>query len=429
MRKGVQIESTGEVELGRRLLWAEALRAGGMAVLWLSLGMLLTALYFVSRSRGSVMSGHLSLIAITLFAALHQAVCLWITRRRLSGLRAASRTVYNYINSFIEVSCVSIAMLILVGSIEPALAMLGVPLLGYFLLLITSSLKLDSPLCVFVGVVAATQYGLVAWLHWDEIVGYYGPGSPIPALGYPMRIGMSLVSGIAAGLVGWLLRRTVIDTVATATAHAEIVRLFGEHVSPGVVAELLARPNGDWSEVRPSAVLVADLRGFTRYAETRTPSECVGTLNALWSEMVRCVEARGGLINKFLGDGFLAVFGVPFPLEQPTAAAVVSARELLEIVAKLKRSSPRFADLDIGLAVHYGNVLSGLVGAANRREFTVIGDVVNLAFRMEEANKEIGSRLVVSAEAAQAARLRDSHPFSQLPVRGRSHPVQLCRLA
>ena len=130
----------------------------------------------------------------------------------------------------------------------------------------TSSLKLDSALCVFVGVVAAAQYGLVAWLYWDEIVGYYGTGSPIPALGYPMRFGMLLVSGIAAGLVAWLLRRTVIDTVATATAHAEIVRLFGEHVSPGVVAELLARPSGDWSEVRPSAVLVADgmLKRITR---------------------------------------------------------------------------------------------------------------------------------------------------------------------
>jgi adenylate cyclase len=244
-----------------------------------------------------------------------------------------------------------------------------------------------------------------------------------------MRFGMLLVSGIAAGLVAWLLRRTVIDTVATATAHAEIVRLFDEHVAPGVVAELLARPSGDWSEVRPSAVLVADLRGFTRYAATHNPSECVGTLNTLWSEMVRCVEAKGGIINKFLGDGFLAVFGVPSPLEEPAAAAVVSARELLEIVAKLKRSSSRFADLDIGLAVHYGNVLSGIVGAANRREFTVIGDVVNLAFRMEQANKEIGSRLVVSAEAAQAAGIRDSFPVSELPVRGRNHPVRLCRLA
>jgi adenylate cyclase len=155
----------------------------------------------------------------------------------------------------------------------------------------------------------------------------------------------------------------------------------------------------------------------------------VETLNALWSEMVCCVEARGGIINKFLGDGFLAVFGVPSPLEEPAAAAVVSARELLEIVAKLKRSSARFAELDIGLAVHYGNVLSGLVGAANRREFTVIGDVVNLAFRMEQANKEIGSRLVVSAEAAQAAGIRDSFPVAELPVRGRNHPVRLCRLA
>jgi uncharacterized membrane protein YvlD (DUF360 family) len=133
-----------------------------MAVLWLSLGMLLTALYLLGSSRGSVMPGHLSLIAITLVAALHQGVCLWIMRRGLDGIHV-SWTVYNYVNSFIEVSCVSVAMLILVGSIEPALAMLGVPLLGYFLMLITSSLKLDSALCVFVGVVAAAQYGLVAW--------------------------------------------------------------------------------------------------------------------------------------------------------------------------------------------------------------------------------------------------------------------------
>ena len=144
--------------------------------------------------------------------------------------------------------------------------------------------------------------------------------------------------GIAAGLVSWLLRRTVIDTVAKAAAHAQIVRLFGEHVSPGVVAELLAKPDGDWSEVRPSAVLVADLRGFTRYVETRAPSECVETLNALWAEMVTCVERRG-IINKFLGDGFLAVFGVPSRLEQPAAAAVASTHELLEIVAKPKGSS------------------------------------------------------------------------------------------
>jgi hypothetical protein len=237
-----------------------------MAVLWLSLAVLLAGLYFVSRSRGSVMPGHLSLIAVTLFAALHQGFCLWLTRHRLDRNRLLFRVLYNYVNSFIEVSCVSIAMLILLGAIEPALAMLGVPLLGYFLMLITSSLKLDSVLCVFVGVVAAAQYGLLAWLHWDEIVVYYPPDSPIPALGYPMRVGMLLVSGIAAGLVSWLLRRTVIDTVATATAHAQIVRLFGEHVSPGVVAELVARPDGG---LVGGAAIRRPGRGFARIHPVR----------------------------------------------------------------------------------------------------------------------------------------------------------------
>ena len=107
MRKGAEIETAGEIELGRRLLWSEALRAGGMAVLWLSLAVLLAALYLVSHSRGSMMPGHLSLIGITLFAARHQGVCRWITRCRLGSISPPFRALYNYLNSFIEVSCVS----------------------------------------------------------------------------------------------------------------------------------------------------------------------------------------------------------------------------------------------------------------------------------------------------------------------------------
>jgi adenylate cyclase len=295
MRDGAEIDTAGESELGRRLLWAEALRAGGMVVLWLSLGMLLAALYPVAHSRGAVMPGHLWLLAITLFAAPQQGVCLWITRRWLGSIHPPARTLYNYINSFIEVSCVSSAVLILLRSIEPALAMLGVPLLAYFLLLITSALKLDSALCVFVGVAAAMQYALLAWLHWDEIVSYYPADSSIPLLGYPTRIGMLLVSGIAAGLVSWLLRRTVVDTVATATEHAEIVRLFGEHVSPSVVAELLARPDGEWSEVRPSALLVADLRGFH-------PVRGNASTQRMCRNVERALDRDGGLRRGEWGD-------------------------------------------------------------------------------------------------------------------------------
>ena len=104
MREGAQIDTAGEIELGRRLLSSEALRAGGMAVLWLSLAVLLAGLYFGSHSRGSVMPGHMSLIAITLFAALHQGFCLLITRRRLVNLAFRMEQANKEIGSRLVVS-------------------------------------------------------------------------------------------------------------------------------------------------------------------------------------------------------------------------------------------------------------------------------------------------------------------------------------
>jgi hypothetical protein len=168
-----------------------------MAVLWLSLGMLLTALYLLGSSRGSVMPGHLSLIAITLVAALHQGVCLWIMRRGLDGIHV-SWTVYNYVNSFIEVSCVSVAMLILV---VPSTRCISGYLARIFPLLINSSLKLDSAPAFSSVSCCGMAYCLVVWMRSSVTMARAVQFRRLLS----MRFGMLLVSGIAAGW--WRLLR------------------------------------------------------------------------------------------------------------------------------------------------------------------------------------------------------------------------------
>ena len=141
------------------------------------------------------------------------------------------------------------------------------------------------------------------------------------------RSAVIFACGILAGAVGVQLRRQFEASIAAATARDYVTNLFGQHVSPQVVDRLLAAGSTTSSDARQVAVMFVDIRGFTAAARARTPQEVVDRLDAAFTVLVEIVDRNGGIVNKFLGDGFLALFGAPLDDPDAPRRAVTAARE------------------------------------------------------------------------------------------------------
>ncbi|MCU4186813.1 adenylate/guanylate cyclase domain-containing protein [Acidiferrimicrobium sp. IK] len=192
--------------------------------------------------------------------------------------------------------------------------------------------------------------------------------------------------------------------------------LFGRHVGAAVAAAALETVPELGGEERYVAVLFIDVVGSTQMADARPPSEVVGLLNRFFAVIVDEVEARSGIINKFIGDAAMAVFGAPVPAADPASAALAAARA---VVARLQREVP---DVAVGAAVSAGIAVAGNIGAQERFEYTVIGDPVNEAARLSELAKTTGGlvasgRAVADADPDERGRWRH---VSDVVLRGRS---------
>jgi adenylate cyclase len=171
-----------------------------------------------------------------------------------------------------------------------------------------------------------------------------------------------------------------------------------------------------------------DIRNFTSFSEHRAPSEVVSYLNTLLGEMITVVNANHGMINKFLGDGFMACFGAPLSGGKDARNAVKAAVEIVELVETLNRKGA-IPPTRIGIGLHAGPAVTGSVGSDERKEYTIIGDTVNLASRVEQLNKQYGSVLIVTDSVWEA--VKDEYAGKYLDpayVKGRAEPVRVYAL-
>jgi adenylate cyclase len=172
--------------------------------------------------------------------------------------------------------------------------------------------------------------------------------------------------------------------------------LFGRHVGTDVARRALEDGASLSGNTLEAAVLFIDLVGSTNLAASRPPEEVAKVLNDFFRIVVSAVEDGQGQINKFQGDAALAVFGAPLPVPQAASAALATARNL--------RSGLRdIPHVDFGIGVSAGPVFAGNIGAENRYEYTVIGDVVNEAARLADLAKSVETRIVCSAVAIERA--------------------------
>jgi len=332
-----------------------------------------------------------------------------------------------YLNALVETSIPSLGLAAQMSMMGPVRALSFALPLTYFVFIILSTLRLDFFLSAFTGLVAAVELFLMATVY---------PALKFSGYDVTHEIGFHLVrsivllaGGLLAGAVGLQLRRQFMAAIAAASARDTVTNLFGQHVSPQVVERLLAAGPDAATDTHSVAVMFVDIRGFTAAARVRTPVEVVARLDSAFAVLVEIVDRNGGIVNKFLGDGFLALFGAPF--EDPDAArrAVTAAREMLDALARENKTSDW--PLRIGIGIHLGEVVAGNVGSPRRKEYTVIGDTVNFASRLEALNKDFSSQLLVSGKVYDELKEgRDGAvSLGEIAVRGYEQPVPVWQLA
>ncbi len=406
---------------------SEKLRAGIQAIVGAVLSVIIAIIGVAQLFQGHDLPAYKWAVIIGAAAVIYELITRKIFDYYLRHNREPP-ALGRYLNAAIETSIPTIVIIAFMKTMDANVALTSGAVLTYYFFIILSALRLDFWLSAFTGVVAGVSYaGLVIWCL-DELRNGL-TDVPERVAGYILRPIFLLLGGIVAGLVAKQIRAGVVRSMRAAEERRQIVQMFGQHVSPAVVDQLLAHPADQHSQLREVCILVLDIRNFTGFSEAAAPDDTVALLNRLWGFSVDIVNRHQGIVNKFLGDGFMAVFGAPLSIGNSCQSALNSAREIL---AEVERASDagEMPMIRVGIGIHAGEALVGNIGSSERREYTVIGDVVNVAFRIEQLNKEFGSKLLISEQVQQAtgAAAPTEAPAS-LQVRGRQTAVQVYKLA
>ncbi len=419
-----------ERRLTREILIAERLRSTllaivpGAAMLVFLAGSALEPTLLVTIFRGPVdrvpVGFFLGVVAVYEFYSLYSIERLIRSQKKPPVLR-------RYVNALIEVSLPTCVIVYYMSIVEPVYALLLPPTFVYFIFILLSTLRLDFALSSFTGLVAALEYaGLALIVVGPRTQTEDGTGSLPHHLG---KACILLVSGIAAGFVARRLRKSFVNTLESIEDRNRVLNVFGQHVSPAVAEQLLAQKADVKSEVREVCVMFLDIRDFTAFAAKRTPEEVVGYLNSVFEFMIESVNAHHGIVNKFLGDGFMAIFGAPLRDEDHCRHGVEAGLSIIAKVAELVAAG-KIPATRVGIGLHAGRAVVGNVGSAMRKEYTVIGDVVNVASRVEALNKQFGSQLLVTEQVREASGMAQEAWIAKPPltVRGRDEPVLIYEL-
>jgi adenylate cyclase len=284
--------------------------------------------------------------------------------------------------------------------------------------------------CAFTGLVAAVEHFIFMYV----VIGTLEPEVQSSFWRTPVfNISRSLilfVAGLVAALVTREIRRQVELSLRTVQDRDRAVRIFGQYVSPQIAEKLLHQPVDLGGELRNVCVMFLDIRNFSSYAAGERPEAVMAYLNTLFDFMIDVVNQHHGIVNKFLGDGFMAVFGAPIEDAERCAHAVGASLEILERLDRLNAAG-KIHPTRVGIGLHMGEAVTGNVGSNDRKEYTIIGDVVNLASRLEQATKDFQARLLISEAVRRSldAAMSGVEDLGPVPLKGQPNPARIFKVA
>ena len=305
-------------------------------------------------------------------------------------------------------------------------------------LTLSPSLVLWTGLCAVIGLAGATIWIMAGMDHIVDSLGVQAAPSRDAFLsvfldpnflGISVRISdgvkIAVVTAIAA-LAVHRARAVVRDHALVEIERGRIQQLFGRYV-PSQVAKQLIDTGELTPRTREASLMFVDIEGFTRLSESLAPAQVIELLNNFFGAAAGIVDKHGGVVVNYIGDGFIAAFNAPLPIENYAARAVNTARDLLSLVSTRDFEGHRLR-LRIGIAT--GSVAAGTVGGAERQTYTLYGDTVNLAQRLEQMNKEFETNCLICGTTVRlaGASCSDAVAMGTCQVRGRNSAVEVFSL-
>ena len=345
---------------------------------------------------------------------------------RLLGANQRPPRLARYVNALVETLIVTAIIITLSINIDVLTALNSPPSYVYLFVIMLSTLRTDPLISLFTGLACMAEY-MAVLVYFSESFPSNGPLVNQFAFQSAKAVAL-LIGSIIAACIAQELRRRFKQQLHAVLEHTSVMNVFGRHVSPQVAAHVLANQQQPASEVRFVCVLFLDIRDFTRYAEG--VAQVVSYLNTLFAVAIEEINQHKGIINKFLGDGFMAIFGAPLADPRACDHAVEAAHAILRATAALAHTGA-IPPTSLGIGIHAGEVVTGRIGSSQRQEYTVIGDSVNVAARIEQLNKVCETHLLISDavwERLDPTR-RQGEELAPMVVKGRSQPVRIYALA
>lgn len=219
-----------------------------------------------------------------------------------------------------------------------------------------------------------------------------------------------------------------LNAMATGLRERDRVKeVFGRYIATQVSDRILSGEVNLGGEARVVSILFSDIRNFTTMSEDMTPQQVVSFLNAYFSEMVEAVFEQGGILDKFLGDGLMAVFGSLNDQPDHAARAVRTALRMKALLGKIngERAVAGKPPVSIGIGIHTAEVIVGNIGSTKRLEYTVIGDGVNTSSRVQALNKEFGTTILITEDTHAAVDGQfECREMPATPLRGKQRPLK-----
>lgn len=433
-------DASASQEVTQRLRQAEA--AGlRLALLGRSLALIPVALWFISL--GSERTGLLVGLGLLAFAALGFGF------RAIVGTRR-EHPIYKYVFFTIDIAAIgaifAFAPLSQGGDVPQILVYRSIGIYYFFIVLGVAALTLSPRLLLWCGIAIVGVWwtifthivsGMERTVSWGDLPQassadeYAALVLDRDFIARGSRFEESITFMITALLLAFAVHRArmmVRDWAEADHDRTRIADMFGQFVPASIVERLLGNRNALAPARQDATVLFLDIAGFTSLSEERNPEEVIAILNEVFDAAGECIGRRGGVVTNLQGDGLLAVFNVPGEIDDHARAALETAIDIAENV-----SDRRFRNVEISVRVglHTGPVAAGIVGSGHRQVYTVYGDTVNVASRLEQANKDHGTVVMTSnATIESAGHTPDGFtPIGEVSIRGHTTPIRVYGLA